>query len=107
MVLYTHTSEAGCEGKDGKFASRLSEEREIEGGYRGRIYQEHLENTTLAQRATRVRSSLDNTYSFWARENSLIKGLRDSGFRNINRMMYPNPYGNPAGEFRVLYVCRV
>lgn len=103
MVLYTHTSEAGCEAK---FGNRLSPEFEIEGGYRGRNYMEHPEHATLEQRARRVRNSLDNTYSFWARENSLIKALRDVGFANISRMMHPNPFGNPAGEFRVLYVCR-
>lgn len=103
MVLYTHTSEAGCETKFGK---RLSPEFEIEGGYKGRNYMEHPENATAEQRARRVRNSLDNTYAFWARENSLIKALRDVGFVNISRLMHPNPFGNPAGEFRVLYVCR-
>ena len=103
LVLYTHTSEPGCEAKFGK---RLSEEFEIAGGYRGRNYLEHPENATAEQRARRVRNSLDNTYSFWARENSLIKALRDSGFGNISRLMHPNPFGNPAGEFRILYVAR-
>ena len=103
MVLYTHTSEAGCEAK---FGNRLSEEFEIPGGYRGRNYMEHPEHATPEQRARRVRNSLDNTYAFWARENSLIKALRDVGFVNISRLMHPNPFGSPAGEFRVLYVCR-
>ena len=103
LVLYTHTSEAGC---DNKFGDRLSEEREIEGGYRGRFYMEHPEHATSEQRKARVRNSLDNSYSFWARENSLIHALRDAGFTNLSKLMYPNPFGNPAGEFRVLYVCR-
>ena len=103
LILYTHTSEQGCETK---FGNRLSDEYEIEGGYFGRNYMEHPENSTPEQRARRVRNSLDNTSSFWARENSLIKGLKNAGFNNINRLMHPNPFGNPAGEFRVIYVCR-
>ncbi|GEL44554.1 hypothetical protein MEX01_51450 [Methylorubrum extorquens] len=103
LVLYTHTSEPGCEKK---FGERLSEEREIEGGYRGRFYMEHPEHATAEQKAARVRNSLDNNYSFWARENSLIHALRDAGFTHISKLMHPNPFGNPAGEFRVLYTCR-
>ena len=103
LVLYTHTSEKGCEEK---FGNRLSEEFEIKGGYKGRSYMEHPENSTPEQRARRVRNSLDNTTSFWARENSLIHALKDAGFNNINRLMHPNPFGNPAGDFRVIYICR-
>ena len=33
LVLYTHTSESGCENK---FGNRLSDEYEIDGGYKGR-----------------------------------------------------------------------
>jgi hypothetical protein len=103
LVLYTHTSETGCERK---FGARLTDEFEIEGGYLGRNYQEHPEGSTQLERERRVRNSLDNTTSFWARENSLIKALKDVGFCNVNRIMHPNPFGNPAGDFRVLYTCR-
>ncbi len=103
MVLYTHTSESGCEKK---FGDRLSEERKTQEGYIGRFYREHPDNATKEQKERRVRNSLDNTFSFWPRENSLIAGLRDAGFTHISRQMLPNPFGNPGGEFRVLYVCR-
>jgi SAM-dependent methyltransferase len=103
LVLYTHTSKQGCEVKFGK---RLSEELDIEGGYRGRLYMEHPESATPEQRAARVRNSLDNSFSFWAREESLIHGLRDAGFTHISKLMHPNPFGDPVNEFRVLYVCR-
>ncbi|MEM6554340.1 MAG: class I SAM-dependent methyltransferase [Pseudomonadota bacterium] len=102
MVLYTHTSEEGCLNK---FAYKLSDELVTDDGYHGRFYREHPDDADEATRIRRNRNSLDNTFSFWPREDDLIRGLRDAGFDHISRQMWPNPFGRPSGEFRVLYVC--
>jgi cyclopropane fatty-acyl-phospholipid synthase-like methyltransferase len=102
VVIYTHTSEGGA---DSKF--RLSEEREIAPGLRGKLYREHPDDATAEERERRIRNSIDNTFSFWAREASLLGGLKRAGFRHVSKLMHPNPFGNPVGEFRVVYVCRV
>ncbi|WP_332768848.1 class I SAM-dependent methyltransferase [Phenylobacterium sp.] len=102
-VIYTHTSETGCEVK---FGDRLSEEIETATNRRGRLYIEHPEGISDAQKERRVRNSLNNDFGFWARERSLVDGLRDAGFSYVARQIHPNPFGDPAGAFRVLYVCR-
>jgi len=102
-VIYTHTSEPGCEAK---FGERLSEEIEIAGGRRGRLYVEHPPGISAQEKERRVRNSLDNNHSFWARERSLVEGLKEAGFGYIARQVHPNPFGDAAGAFRVFYVCR-
>jgi hypothetical protein len=102
MVLYTHTSEEGCLKK---FGYKLSEELTTDDGYKGRFYREHPDDADAETRKKRNRNSLDNTFSFWPREDDLIKGLLDAGFTHVSRQMWPNPFGRPSGEFRVLYVC--
>jgi SAM-dependent methyltransferase len=112
MMLYTHVDEReGLPPKAlaslDKFRGRLSDVIEIPGGYLGRRYLEHPEGMSDAEKERRMRSSIDNNYSFWAKEASLILGLRRAGFRNISRLAHPSPFGEPSREFRVLYVCRV
>jgi SAM-dependent methyltransferase len=102
LILYTHTSERRASEK-----FRLSEEKQIAGGFSGALYREHPDDATREQRERRIRNSLDNTFSFWAREASLLDGLKRAGFSYITKMLHPNPFGDPTGEFRVLYVCRV
>lgn len=105
MMLFTHTAGKGA---DVKFGARLSDTVEIEGGrFSGRLYREHPEGMSQAEKDKRVRSSLDNNTSFWPSEPSLVKALREAGFSYIARQMEPNPYGNPSEEFRVYYICRV
>lgn len=105
MMLFTHTAGKGA---DVKFGERLSDTVAIENGrFSGRLYREHPEGMSQAQKDKRVRSSLDNNTSFWPSEPSLVKALREVGFTHISRQMEPSPYGNPSEEFRVYYVCRV
>jgi hypothetical protein len=104
VVLYTHTAEAGA---DIKFGARLSDQMVNRDGFKGRLYREHPDAATAEERERRVRSSLDNTFSFWPRESELVRALKEVGFRHVSRQLHPNPFGDPAGDFRVIFVCRV
>lgn len=101
LVLYTHTSEPGWEVK-----FKLGEEFVNSDSLRGRLYREHPDGASPALKATRNRNSLDNTFSFWARESSLLEAIRRAGFSYISKQLHPNGFENPAEEFRVLYICR-
>ena len=104
LIVFTHTAE---EGADVKFGTRLSEVRVNANGFKGRFYREHADDASAEEKEKRVRSSLDNTFSFWPREAELLRGLREAGFAHISRQLWPSPFQNAAGEFRVFYVCRI
>jgi hypothetical protein len=104
LLLYTHTAE---DGADARFGHRLSEPMKNKDGYVGRLYREHPDGLSAAELERRVRSSLDNTFSFWAKESELLRGLKDAGFSYVARQLHPNPFGDAAGDFRVIYTCRV
>jgi hypothetical protein len=104
LMLYTHTAENGA---DVRFGKRLSEPMTNKDGYVGRLYREHPDGLTPEELERRVRSSLDNTFSFWAQEAELLRALKAVGFPYIARQLHPNPFGDAAGDFRVMYVCRV
>lgn len=103
-VIFTHTAE---DGADVKFGGRLSEFVTNDDGFVGRLYREHPDGMSAAERERRVRSSLDNTFSFWPREAELLRGIAEAGFTHVSRQLTPNPFNDPTGEFRVLYICRV
>lgn len=104
LMLYTHTAE---EGSDVRFGNRLSKPMVNRDGYSGRLYREHPDGLSADELERRVRSSLDNTFSFWANERELLRGLKDAGFSYVAKQLHPNPFGDPSGDFRVMYVCRV
>jgi cyclopropane fatty-acyl-phospholipid synthase-like methyltransferase len=104
VVIFTHTAE---DQKNNKFDSRLSDIMTTPDGFSGRLYREHPDNISDEQKEKRVRSSLDNTFSFWAKESSLLDGLSKAGFKHISRQLAPNPFSRAADEFRVFYICRV
>jgi hypothetical protein len=104
LMLYTHTAESGA---DVRFGHRLTPAAPNKDGYVGRLYREHPDGLTPEELERRVRSSLDNTFSFWAKEGELLRAIKQAGFSYVARQLNPNPFGDPAGEFRVIYVCRV
>jgi hypothetical protein len=104
LMLYTHTAE---DGADVRFGHRLSEPMKNKDGFIGRLYREHPDGLSAGELERRVRSSLDNTFSFWAKQNELLRGIKEAGFSYVARQLHPNPFGDPAGDFRVIYVCRV
>lgn len=104
MLLYTHTV---SDVANARFGSKLGDDVVSPDGYEGRLFREHPDSATQEDREKRVRSSLDNTFSFWARETELLRALKDAGFRYVARQLSPNLYPNPVEEYRVLYVCRV
>ncbi len=104
VLLYTHTAD---EAANKRFSNNLGPEITTAHGYRGRQFREHPDERTPEEREQRLRSSLDNTFSFWAQEPELLRALRDAGFRYVARQLAPNPYPDPVNEFRVLYVARV
>jgi hypothetical protein len=57
--------------------------------YCGRSFTEHAADTTLAQRAKRPRSSLDNPTSFWLTKPSLTDALYLSGFTSVLEVPIP------------------
>lgn len=84
LVLYTHVS---SEWVTEKF--KLKPTEPVDGKYAGALFQEHKEGSTQEQRTAQVRASLDNVYSFWAREDALIQRFVDVGFRSIVKLYEP------------------
>ncbi len=60
--------------------------------YWGRLYREHSANASRAQRAAKLRASLDNTQSFWPTRASLYNLVRDAGFTSVLEARSPRPY---------------
>ena len=84
LMLYTHVS---SEWVVNKF--RLKPTGAVEDKYAGSLFQEHKEDSTQEQRTAQVRASLDNVYSFWATEDSLVKRFVDLGFKSIVKLYEP------------------
>jgi SAM-dependent methyltransferase len=104
VLIYTHTVD---DRANKRFGQSLGAPIRNAHGYAGRPFREHADDTTPEERASRLRSSLDNTFSFWAEEPELLRALKDAGFRYVSRQLAPNPFPDPVNEFRVLYVARV
>jgi len=84
LMLYTHVS---SEWVVERFKLKATEQ--IDGKYSGSLFQEHKEDSTPEQRVAQVRASLDNLYSFWATEDSLIRRFVDLGFKSIIKLYEP------------------
>lgn len=102
LFLYTHIS------------SRLAVERHrlkgpvrANGKYEGYLFQEHDEAATTEQRIAQVRAALDNTYSFWANQESLCNALEDVGFRSVAMLQRPHVFNNfKNASYRPILICR-
>jgi len=93
LVLYTHIS-----NPDSIERFRLTASKPVGDNYAGYLFREHKDNATEEQKATKVRASLDNTFSFWAEEDSLIRALKDAGFSTISAVLEPHVFGNPKDK---------
>lgn len=75
--------------------------------YEGYLFQEHEEKATERQRLDQVRASLDNTFSFWPTEASLIQALTDAGFTGVYRSLRPHIFQNyENASYRPILICR-
>lgn len=102
LLLYTHVYSDLVEGR-----FKLKPTDPVEGGYAGVLFREHEEKTTPEQRMANVRASLDNTYSFWAREEYLVKRLVDVGFKSIVKLYEPVfQMSFPERVFRGIWIAR-
>lgn len=89
LFLYTHVSTA-----DAVKNFRLQGPVTIDHGATGYLYREHADDATAEERVNQVRASLDNTFSFWATEESLLKALSRVGFGLVTKVFYPHPFSN-------------
>ena len=75
-------------------------------GREGFLFREHQDDATAAQKEQQVRASLDNTFSFWAREAELIDALRSAGFSIILKVMSPHAFGWENASYRPFLVAK-
>lgn len=102
MFLYTHVSTP-----EAVRDFRLKGPVKAADRYEGHLLQEHAEDATLEERHAQVRASLDNTYSFWATEESLIAALKSVGFGLVAKIMEPHVFGSYINKnLRVILVCK-
>ena len=84
LLLYTHVSSPWVVKK-----FELKPAEPVAGRYEGSLFREHADDATDEQRTRQVRASLDNTFSFWATEASLMQRFHDLGFRTIVKLYEP------------------
>ncbi|MFL6722360.1 MAG: class I SAM-dependent methyltransferase [Sphingomonas sp.] len=102
MFLYTHVSTPAAVS-DFRLKGPVVAAEQFE----GYLLQEHAEDATAEEREAQVRASLDNTYSFWATEESLIAALKSVGFRTIVKMFEPHVFGGYVNRnLRVVFLCK-
>jgi hypothetical protein len=53
-----------------------------------------------------VRASLDNTFSFWVQEQSLVEALRSAGFKLVLKAMSPHVFGWEGASYRPILVAK-
>ncbi len=101
VFIYTHVATSGSiDTWDLRGPVTTSE------GFSGYAYKEHPENATAEEKQKRLRSSLDNTWSFWANEDELLNALKQVGFKFISKVMHPHAFANVTNEHRLYLVCR-
>ena len=75
-------------------------------GREGYLFREHEDNATAKERVEQVRASLDNTFSFWAREEVLIEALQAAGFPLILKVMAPHVFDWAGASYRPILAAR-
>lgn len=78
LLLDTHVSIAPKESRDWRGNQ-----------YWGCVYREHPDDAEEADRERRLWQSIDNTFSFWPTEDSLMNLLTDVGFTSVSRCLAP------------------
>lgn len=101
LLVYTHISTA-----DSVKNHRLQGPVKTASGREGYLFREHKDEATAKQREEQVRASLDNTFSFWAKEEALIEGLRSAGFKLILKVVTPHVFGWEGASYRPILVCK-
>jgi len=101
LLIYTHV------GSDLAVKNhRLQGPKKTARGREGFLFREHKDTATAEQREQQVRASLDNTFSFWAREEVLIDALRSAGFPLILKVLTPHPFGWENASYRPILVAK-
>lgn len=101
LLIYTHVS-SDLAIKN----HRLQGPQLTSAGREGYLFREHKDDATAEQREQQVRASLDNTFSFWAREEVLIEALRAAGFPLILKVLTPHPFGWENASYRPILVAK-
>lgn len=101
LLLYTHT----CTETSVK-NHRLEGPVKTPRGREGYLFREHQDGDTRELRESRIRSSLDNTFSFWVREQDLVESLREAGFYPILKVMLPHPFNWEEALYRPILVAK-
>jgi 2-polyprenyl-3-methyl-5-hydroxy-6-metoxy-1,4-benzoquinol methylase len=102
LILYTHvaTPEAIQDFS-------LQGPRTVGENLTGYLLREHADDADQAEREAQVRASLDNTFSFWATEESLVRALKLSGFGFIAKIYEPHIFGGHVNRnLRVILVAK-
>jgi 2-polyprenyl-3-methyl-5-hydroxy-6-metoxy-1,4-benzoquinol methylase len=102
MMLYTHVSTPASVKM-----FNLSGPKVLAPGIEGHLFREHSDTADAAERERQVRASLDNTFSFWATEESLINALKRAGFGAIAKIFEPHAFsGYDNRNIRVMFIAR-
>ena len=102
LLLYTHVSSDKV-AEDFKLKGPVK----TESGYKGHLFREHKDGATEEEKIAQVRASLDNTFSFWANNESLIKALKNVGFSHVLKVYEPHMFGSIENKnFRQIIIAR-
>lgn len=101
LLLYTHVStEMSVKNH------RLEGPRFTPKGVEGYLFREHKDNATQEEKEKQVRASLDNTFSFWAKETPLITAIKQSGFDIVLKVLTPHPFDAENASYRSIIVAK-
>lgn len=101
LLIYTHVG-SDLSVKNHRLKGPVKTAR----GNEGFLFREHKDNATAEQREQQVRASLDNTFSFWAREEVVVNALRSAGFPLILKVLTPHPFGWENASYRPIFVAK-
>jgi SAM-dependent methyltransferase len=102
LILYTHVSTPEAV-RDFSLKGPVT----VADSYQGYLFREHPEGATEQQKIDQVRASLDNTFSFWATDESLMRALKRVGFETIVKVYEPHVFGDYANRnFREIIVAK-
>ncbi|WP_219884535.1 class I SAM-dependent methyltransferase [Merismopedia glauca] len=101
LLLYTHVSTPESIER-----FRLQGPVKTANGYEGYLFREHKDNASEQERYQKVRASLDNTFSFWATEKSLIEAVNKAGFKCISKLLQPHLFNWDAASYRLIIIAR-
>lgn len=85
---------------------RLKGPVKTRGGREGHLFREHQDNATPQEKVQQVRASLDNTFSFWPREEALIEALCSVGFHLVLKVLAPHVFGWEGASYRPILLAK-